>query len=40
MFFVLPAVIVIYYYWYYKRYYRRFALKIGLNVRDGFISAN
>lgn len=40
MFLVLSDVILIYYYWYFKRYYRRLALKIGPNVRDGFISAN
>jgi len=40
MFLVLPDVTVIYYYWYYKRYYWRFALKIGPNVRNGFICAN
>jgi len=40
MLLVLSGVILIYYYWYFKRYYRRFTLKIGPNIRDGFIGAN
>jgi hypothetical protein len=37
---VLSDVILIYYYWYFRRHYGRFTLKIGPDIRDGFISAN